>query len=134
LSIGCLQFAEGGRHVEYATWRIASRVRAGVHEKLPPMSDVPRLHENSQTMSLSFEGTLIQSCMRLADPDDLVLDYTRTMMGALLFNPQPRRVLMIGLGGGSMLKYLHRHVPGADLTVVEISQEVIDLRLSHPAG
>jgi spermidine synthase len=99
-----------------------------VHATLPPMSDVPRLHENSQTMSLSFEGTLIQSCMRLDDPDDLVLDYTRTMMGALLFNPQPRRVLMIGLGGGSMLKYLHRHVPGADLTVVEISQEVIDLR------
>lgn len=92
------------------------------------MPDQPRLHTNSQTVTLSFEGTLIQSCMRVADPDDLVLDYTRTMMGALLFNPKPRRVLMIGLGGGSMLKYLHRHVPEADLTVVEISQSVIDLR------
>jgi spermidine synthase len=92
------------------------------------MTDFPRLHQNSQTVTLSFEGTLIQSCMRLADPDDLVLDYTRTMMGALLLNPRPRHVLMIGLGGGSMVKYLHHHVPQADITVVEISQSVIDLR------
>lgn len=88
----------------------------------------PRLRTNSQTVTLSFEGSLIQSCMRLEDPEDLVLDYTRTMMGALLFNPTPAAILMIGLGGGSLVKYLHRHLPGADLTVVEISQGVIDLR------
>lgn len=92
------------------------------------MTGAPRLHQNSQTITLSFDSTLIQSCMRLADPQDLVLDYTRTMMGALLLNPSPTAVLMIGLGGGSMLKYLHQHVPGADLTAVEISQGVIDLR------
>lgn len=99
-----------------------------VHEKMPCMNELPRLHQNSQTVSLSFEGTLIQSCMLRDDPTELVLDYTRTMMGALLFEPAPAKVLMIGLGGGSMLKYLHRHVPSADLTTVEINQGVIDLR------
>lgn len=98
------------------------------HETLPPMSDAPHLHENSQTLSLSFEGRLIQSCMNRDKPTELVLDYTCAMMGALLFNPKPRHVLMIGLGGGSMLKYLHQHVPECDLTTVEISQPVIDLR------
>lgn len=88
----------------------------------------PRLHQNSQTISLSFESSLIQSCMRLDDPDDLVLDYTRTMMGFLLFSPAPASVLMIGLGGGALLKYLHRHLPEVDLTTVEIHQSVIDLR------
>ncbi len=88
----------------------------------------PRLHTNSQTVSLSFESTLIQSCMRLDAPDELVLDYTRAMMGFLLFNAAPRSILMIGLGGGSMLKYLHKHLPGTDLTAVEISQDVIDMR------
>lgn len=88
----------------------------------------PRLHTNSQTLSLSFESSLIQSCMRLDAPEELVLDYTRSMMGALLFVPHPASVLMIGLGGGSMLKYLHRHVPEADLTAVEINQGVIDMR------
>ena len=92
------------------------------------MTNAVHVHTNRQTRSLSLSTTLIQSCMSLADPDELVLDYTRTMMGALLLNPRPRHVLMIGLGGGSMLKYLHRHVPDADLTAVEISQEVIDLR------
>jgi spermidine synthase len=92
------------------------------------MTDAPRLHSNSQTISLSFETTLIQSCMRLDDPNDLVLDYTRTMMGFLLMNPAPASVLMIGLGGGAMLKYLHQHLPEVDITTVEISQSVIDLR------
>jgi spermidine synthase len=90
--------------------------------------EAPRLHTNSQTLSLSFASTLIQSCMRIDDPNALVLDYTKSMMGFLLVNPSPPRVLMIGLGGGSMLKYLHAHLPEADLTTVEISQEVIDLR------
>lgn len=92
------------------------------------MTELPRLHQNSQTLSLSFESSLIQSCMRLDAPDDLVLDYTRAMMGFLLLNPAPESILMIGLGGGSMLKYLRHHLPGADITAVEIHQGVIDLR------
>jgi len=92
------------------------------------MEDAPRLHSNSQTLSLSFTSSLIQSSMRLDAPDELLLDYTRAMMGCLLLHPAPRHVLMIGLGGGSMLKYLHRHLPDTVFTVVEISQAVIDLR------
>jgi spermidine synthase len=92
------------------------------------VTDIPRLHTNSQTVSLSFASSLIQSCMRLDAPDELVLDYTRAMMGFLLFDAAPRSILMIGLGGGSMLKYLHRHLPDADLTAVEINQGVIDMR------
>lgn len=92
------------------------------------MNDLPRLHRNSQTVSLSFETTLIQSCMRLDAPDELVLDYTRAMMAFLLMVPSARKVLMIGLGGGSMLKYLHKQLPDLDVTTVEINQEVIDMR------
>jgi spermidine synthase len=96
----------------------------------PPtaLQESPRLHTNSQTLSLSFETTLIQSCMRLDAPDDLVLDYTRAMMACLFFQPHPAAVLMIGLGGGSMLKYLRLHLPEADITAVEINQAVIDMR------
>ncbi|HEX5311698.1 fused MFS/spermidine synthase [Aquabacterium sp.] len=91
-------------------------------------TEPPRLHLNKQTVSLSFESTLIQSSMRRADPNELVLDYTRTMMGALLFDSQPGHVLMIGLGGGSMVKYLYHYVPQARITAVEINQGVIDMR------
>ncbi|WP_306564047.1 fused MFS/spermidine synthase [Aquabacterium sp.] len=92
------------------------------------MSEQAKLHQNSQTLSLSFESSLIQSCMSLADPDELVLDYTRAMMGFLLLNPAPRSVLMIGLGGGALHKYIHKHLPETDLTTVEINPGVIELR------
>lgn len=92
------------------------------------MSEQARLHQNSQTLSLSFESSLIQSCMSLADPDELVLDYTRAMMGFLLLHPAPRSVLMIGLGGGALHKYIHKHLPETDLTTVEINPGVIELR------
>ena len=66
--------------------------------------------------------------MLKAAPERLVLDYTRTMMGFLLLQPAPQRIAMIGLGGGSLLKYCRRHLPDAEFTAVEISPEVIALR------
>lgn len=104
---------------------VVCRPRLG---RLRGMTDLPRLHQNSQTLSLSFESSLIQSSMRLDAPHELVLDYTRAMMGFLVLNPAPASILMVGLGGGSMLKYLHQHLPEADITAVEIHQGVIDLR------
>ena len=77
---------------------------------------------------LRFGATDIQSAMDLRDPDHLVLSYTRLMMAFLLFQPQPQHILMIGLGGGSLPKFCHRHLPGSDITVVEIDPAVIALR------
>ncbi|MFA5963768.1 MAG: spermidine synthase [Sphingomonas sp.] len=66
--------------------------------------------------------------MSLANPLKLTLSYTETMMGFLFFNADPRRIEMIGLGGGSLAKYCHHALPEADITVVEISADVIELR------
>jgi len=88
----------------------------------------PFIHKNRQTLSLSLDSPLIQSCMRRNDPTALILDYTRAMMGFLLFNPQPASMLMIGLGGGSVPKYCHQYLPDVDITTVEINPDVIALR------
>lgn len=96
--------------------------------RLSPVTDLPRLHQNRQTVSLSLDTSLIQSVMLLDNPTELVLDYTRTMMGCLLLNPAPRSALMIGLGGGSIPKYCQAHPPAMDITVVEINPDVIALR------
>jgi spermidine synthase len=50
------------------------------------------------------------------------------MMGVLLFQPQPQRILMVGLGGGSLAKFCYKHLPDAHITVVEINPHVIALR------
>jgi len=63
--------------------------------------------------------------MRLDDPFALELDYTRCMMAFLLFHPQPRRALMIGLGGGSLAKFFHRRLAGLRTHVVEYDERVI---------
>jgi spermidine synthase len=44
-----------------------------------------------------------------------------------LFVPNPQHVLMVGLGGGSLAKFCHRHLPGTRLTVVEVNPDVIAL-------
>ena len=60
--------------------------------------------------SLHVGGEAIQSTMKLGDPYALALDYTRCMMAFLLFHPQPREALMIGLGGGSLAKFFHKRL------------------------
>ncbi len=81
--------------------------------------------EEDGVRSLHLGGDAIQSSIRLACPDELALDYTRAMMAFLLFQPLPRDVLMIGLGGGSMARYMHQRMPGTRVTVVEINAKVL---------
>lgn len=74
---------------------------------------------------LHLGGTSVQSAMRLQAPYALELEYTRAMMGFLLFHGAPRQTGLIGLGGGSLAKFIHRHLPESRLTVLEIHPEVI---------
>lgn len=53
--------------------------------------------------SLQFDHRNVQSTMRLSSPCSLELEYTRVMMGFLLFNPAPGIISMIGLGAGPWL-------------------------------
>lgn len=88
----------------------------------------PFVYEDERTLSLHFDMSATQSRMRRDDPTALELEYTRTMMGFLLFEPEPKSILMIGLGGGSLAKYCYRHLPGSQITIVEINPHVIELR------
>ena len=89
---------------------------------------VPFVREELGVRSLHFSEAAIQSRMDLLRPDALALEYTRTMMGFLMFDPEPKRIAMIGLGGGSLARFCHRHLPRTDLTVVEINPHVVALR------
>ena len=87
--------------------------------------------ESGGVRSLHIGGVAIQSAMRLDDPYALALDYTRCMMAFLLFHPEPREALMIGLGGGSLAKFLHREISGLRLRAVEIDSRVIAAARTH---
>jgi spermidine synthase len=69
----------------------------------------------------------IQSAYRPARPNELVLAYTQTTMSALAVVQRPQRMLIIGLGGGSMAKFLHRRFPQAHIDAVELDPMVVDV-------
>ena len=90
----------------------------------------PFVCEDEDGVSLHFSLHSIQSRMQRDAPDALALDYTRTMMAFALLQPHPvpQRLLMVGLGGGSLPKFCHARLPAVDITVVEINPHVIALR------
>jgi spermidine synthase len=90
--------------------------------------DKPFILDMDGERCLHFDLTAAQSAMDLDDPERLSLAYTRKMMAFLLFNHSPRRILMLGLGGGSLAKFCHRHLPSAAITAVEVNPDVIALR------
>ncbi|MBJ7573931.1 transferase [Luteimonas sp. MC1828] len=87
-----------------------------------------RLRQVGDYTALQFTRGQTQSRMLGGSPDQLLIDYTRTMLAALLWQPRPRSICMVGLGGGSQAKFIHRHLPEARLEVVENHPGVIALR------
>ncbi|MFM0500013.1 spermine/spermidine synthase domain-containing protein [Paraburkholderia caffeinilytica] len=94
----------------------------------PPADGTPVVLETANALSLHFDLLATQSFMSRRDPDKLMLGYTRTMMGFLLLQPTPGRISMIGLGGGSLLKFCYRHLPDTRIVAIEIDPGVIALR------
>lgn len=89
------------------------------------------LSEQDGVRSLHLGSSMVQSAMRLAAPNDLELVYTQCMMGFLLFHPQPENILMIGLGGGSLAKFVHQRMPQTKTTVIEIDSQVAITARNH---
>ena len=88
-----------------------------------------QISEERGVRYLHFGSRWTQGAMRLSRPDHLELEYTREMMFPLLLRPDaawPGRALIIGLGAGSLVKYLYRHRPSTAITVVEVRQDVVD--------
>jgi spermidine synthase len=88
----------------------------------------PFVKRDGQQLTLQFSPASIQSQVCLDEPNRLLLGYTRTLLGFLLFVQQPHRITMIGLGGGSLPKYCYNALPDAQINVVEINPDVIALR------
>ena len=88
----------------------------------------PFVREDGASRSLHFTLGELQSRMLLRRPCYLDVDYTRTMMGFLLFKPAPVHIGMVGLGGGSLAKFCYRQLRASQMTVLEINPHVIALR------
>jgi spermidine synthase len=84
------------------------------------------LSEEDGVRYLHFGSPWVQGAMRIARPWQLQLAYQRQMMACALFLPEPTRIVQLGLGAAALTKFCYRHVPGAHITAVELSERVID--------
>ena len=66
-----------------------------------------------------------QSCMYKNDPDKLVFNYTKLTFASLLVTQNPKNVLVIGLGGGTLSNVIHELYPAAKIHNVEIDPAVL---------
>ena len=90
-----------------------------------------QLSEQGGVRVLHLGGSNVQSAMRVAAPLELELAYTQCMMGFMLFCPKPENILMIGLGGGSLAKFIYYRLPQVKTTAIEISPEVVSAARNH---
>ncbi|WP_299694877.1 hypothetical protein [Hydrocarboniphaga sp.] len=87
----------------------------------------PFVVDDGETRRLHFDLRYVQSAMTIKQPDALIFAYTQSMAAFLLFQPSPRHVVVVGLGGGSLSKFCYRQLPRARVTTLEIDEHVIAL-------
>lgn len=89
-----------------------------------------RVEEDGDARHIYFDRTL-QSSMNLKDPTALRLVYSRYTSLGFTFRPDAKKMLIIGLGGGSIPKKLEKEFPHLEMDVVEIDPEVIKIAKDH---
>ena len=75
-------------------------------------------------MKFGRQGTGRQTCISLKNPDVLALGYTKMLLGALYLAPDPKTILIIGLGGGTLPSTLTQIIPQARIETVELDPSV----------
>ncbi len=95
--------------------------------------------ETKDVRSLHFGSLAQQSAMSLKNPNQLHLHYAQAMMSCLLFEDIGNDdILLMGLGGGSLAKYMLNHFPDCRVeaveyraAVAEIAHDYFDLPREH---
>lgn len=98
-----------------------------IHEERSQYRDVVVTEYNNQRCMLFnvHRGDMNQTCIDLRDPKRLVFSYTRMSLSGLLLNPQPRRILVAGLGGGTIPSLMWELFPDAEIDVLEVDPAVV---------
>jgi spermidine synthase len=105
-----------------------------VHEVRSEYSHI-RIYDRGSIRYLMFVRDngqeVVESALDLRQPDLLEIDYTRTMFVSHLFRPEQQRILLIGLGGGSMVRFLRRFFPEVAITVVDIDPAIVEVAADY---
>jgi spermidine synthase len=68
-----------------------------------------------------------QSCYFLDDRDRLVFPYAKLVLSTLMIQDNPQRILIVGLGGGTLVHTYNTLFPNAEILVSEIDGAVVNV-------
>jgi len=85
------------------------------------------ISQNPELRLLRTDHRAIQSALLRNKPEQLVLPYMQAMMAGLLFLSSPKQILLLGLGGGDMVRQLHHQLPESQITAVEIDPVIVEV-------
>jgi spermidine synthase len=103
-----------------------------LYEKASAYGTVVITDEGDNMRALRFgRDGVRQSLVKLDDPEHLGLAYVPVALAGLALATEPRRFLVIGLGGGTLPAFLRKHYPDADIDAVDINPEVADAAKKH---
>ena len=107
---------------------LACSAQTVIYEKASPFNTIIVTEDHQGMRTLLFErGGGRQSVVKPGDPDHLELPYARVALAGLALCEEPRRILVVGLGGGSLPMFLRKHYPAAAIDVAEIDPGVVDV-------
>lgn len=99
-----------------------------VHEVRSSYSHI-QVFDSGNQRALSFGGDagprVIETLMDLRQPHVLQHAYSQAAMAGFLYRPQAASCLLIGLGGGAMVRFINHHFPHVQLDVVEIDPAMV---------
>lgn len=70
---------------------------------------------------------VVESEMDVANPHKLQLNYTQLMFASYFFMTEPKNVLIVGIGAGSMIRFLQHFEPEVKIDAVDIDPEIIEI-------
>jgi spermidine synthase len=99
-----------------------------IYQKKSPYNTVVVTEDDQGMRTLLFDGGGVrQSVVKVGDPDHLELPHARAMVSGLALSPEPKSVLVVGLGGGTIPSFLHKHYPKTQIDVVDIDPVVVEV-------
>lgn len=105
---------------------LAHAAETVIYEKQSPYNNIIVTEDDAGLRVLRFERHgARQSIVKLGDPDYLGFAYTRKAFVGLALSEERRRILVVGLGGGTMPMFLRKYYPEATIDAVDIDPDVV---------
>lgn len=89
-----------------------------------------RVEESGSVRTLRFRRAGFdydESEVDMKKPLDLRLSYSRLMFAGFLFVPEPKDMLMVGLGAGTCPRVMTHYFPAANFEVIELDPAVLEV-------